>query len=64
MDTAGPIDYLRRIPFAVASIAELCTKPGSYEKELVERVYKSVRADVERAIELIQAAEKEGTPHA
>jgi hypothetical protein len=53
----GPVDYLRRIPFAVASMVALCTQQGSYEREAAQRIYESVRSDIERAIEMLKAQE-------
>lgn len=61
--TTGKIDdaqaYLRSIPFAIYSLAELCTKPGSYEREIANRVAKSVRSDIDRAIELLTIVKEE-----
>lgn len=59
MHPMDAIDYLRRIPFAVASVSELCTSPGSYAREVSQRVYQSVRADIEKAIALIEQEKKE-----
>ena len=54
MEPKTALDYLQNIPFAVTSMAELCTEPGSYQREVARRVAASVRADIERAIELLR----------
>jgi len=54
------VDYLRNIPFSVESIAELCTKPGSYEREVARRVAQAVRCDIDRVIAMLEAQKKGG----
>jgi hypothetical protein len=48
-EVIDPIRLLERIPFKVASI-EAILKGGSYERQLAQCVYDSVRADIERAV--------------
>lgn len=52
--TPTPLAVIRRIPFAVASLVDTCTKPGSCEREIIQRVYDSIRADVDRYTAIIE----------
>lgn len=46
------IDWQRQLPglsFGVAAVAEKCTSPGSYERILIDSVYRLLRSDLEKA---------------
>jgi hypothetical protein len=51
-------DYIRDIPFVVASFVEKCTPPGSYERAIGRAIADSVRKNVEQALRLFK--EKKG----
>lgn len=55
-------DYLKDIPFTVASLVEKCSEPGSYERAVGNAVCNSIRRDIERARELIAELRKEKRP--
>lgn len=51
-------DVLKRIPFAVSSVAEKCTERGSYEREIANRVAAAVRHDIEWCLERLKQQNK------
>ncbi len=49
-----PVDMLKAIPFTVASLVEMTTRQGSYERAVGDAVYKSIRADIEKYVAIIE----------
>lgn len=57
-EAADPYDYLRHIPFLVASYVHKCTEPGSYEKEIGKALVKSIQKDIDEAVRLLKEEKK------
>lgn len=50
-------DLLSRIDFSLASFVQACTKPGSHERDIAQRIHYSIRYDVKEVLEVLN---KEG----
>jgi len=50
-----PVYQLQQIPFALTSLVEVCTNPGTYQRELARRTARQIENELNTIIRALQA---------